>query len=71
MPARTVVEWQCKRCGNEEAVEQGRAHGWRLVVGLHGYKGNPEPKAPEPHASGDVCPQCAASYLAWWLDLSR
>lgn len=67
MPARTILEWHCKRCGNEEAIEQGRSHHWRLMSGLAHYQGNPKPDPAEPYMTGDLCPQCAASLMNWWL----
>jgi hypothetical protein len=69
MPKRTIIEWHCARCGDEAAIEDGRAHGWRIVAGLQGYRGNPmEDPRKQPPASGDVCPACAASFLTWWAE---
>ncbi len=68
MPARTINEWHCARCGAEEAIERGRPHGWRIMVGMHGYQGNPKPTGKEPYMNGDLCPDCAASLQAWWLE---
>jgi len=65
MPTRTVVEWRCTRCGDEEAIESGRAHDWHILSGLHDYQGN-RPSTSRSRATGDVCPRCAASFLAWW-----
>jgi hypothetical protein len=63
MPIRTIIEWRCARCGDEEAIEQGKPHGWSLLPGLSHYQGNPRS---EPHIGGDVCPRCAASFQDWW-----
>ena len=31
MPMRTITEWHCSRCGNEQAIESGKQHFWRGV----------------------------------------
>jgi hypothetical protein len=65
MPIRTMVEWRCSRCGNEEVTESGKPHSWRGFTGPHRYQGNSVAEK-EPFYGGDICPDCVGSLVEWW-----
>jgi hypothetical protein len=64
MPKRTISEWHCDRCGNEQAIESAAQHYWRNLA-LSNYQGNPSIKV-EPRVGGDLCPDCVGALIEWW-----
>lgn len=65
-----MVEWQCARCGNEDATDSHDYHSWRRFGGLSLYQATKKavPIADDlQQMHGDLCDECVVSLVHWWF----